>query len=422
MATPSVPEQPLLVRLRSIWDLTKSLVARISTFIFGVDTARDQVQQVLRQMINDNDTDNAKKYLKYLLSEYSQFKDRQLLETQIVGAEMSSLSRLAAHWILTPKRPQTVPTGIISTPCVFWSLILIVVPGDEQMQMFSGWAAELINSLVKTTPKTLQLLVLSEQPDPRDLGSLISFYLKTKASLLGRLNEIHLQPMWIIQCLISHCWKTKIPEFSVRIGDFDVHSFAHPPPLKPYSLRPTGNAASRLQDKIYWGVNPESAGFLYWQRDVTPYTSDIPVYVWEPHKSLPVPEFAKVEYFPATSDNGQPRLLIRFRSCHSTIMFSSLLEKNYEACHAEDWESHCMFMPNILVVKDRGRKISAKVVSLKSRSSCTDCERERRSSLSSLTRSLICFSCVLKYSRSFFKAAISVKTFDSSLIWIESCL
>ncbi|KAK7229021.1 hypothetical protein V2G26_001191 [Clonostachys chloroleuca] len=210
MATPSVPEQPLLVRLRSIWDLTKSLVARISTFIFGVDTARDQVQQVLRQMINDNDTDNAKKYLKYLLSEYSQFKDRQLLETQSVGAEMSSLSRLAAHWILTPKRPQTVPTR------------------DEQMQMFSGWAAELINSLVKTTPKTLQLLVLSEQPDPRDLGSLISFYLKTKASLLGRLNEIHLQPMWIIQCLISHCWKTKIPEFSVRIGDFDVHSFAHP--------------------------------------------------------------------------------------------------------------------------------------------------------------------------------------------------
>lgn len=165
MATPSVPEQPLLVRLRSIWDLTKSLVARISTFIFGVDTARDQVQQVLRQMINDNDTDNAKKYLKYLLSEYSQFKDRQLLETQSVGAEMSSLSRLAAHWILTPKRPQTVPTRIISTPCVFWSLILIVVPGDEQMQMFSGWAAELINSLVKTTPKTLQLLYGTKLPE-----------------------------------------------------------------------------------------------------------------------------------------------------------------------------------------------------------------------------------------------------------------
>uniref|UniRef100_A0A0B7JLN3 Uncharacterized protein n=1 Tax=Bionectria ochroleuca TaxID=29856 RepID=A0A0B7JLN3_BIOOC len=343
MATPSVPEQPLFVILRPIWDLTNSLITRISTFIFGSDTAHDQVQQALREMIDDNDTDNARKYLKYLLSEYSQLKDRHILETQSVGAEMSSLNRLAAHWILTPNGPQTAP------------------PGNEQRQMFSGWAAELINRLVEITPKTLQLLVLSEQPDPRDLGSLISFYLKTKSSLLGRLNEIHLQPMWIVQCLISHCWKTKIPEFSGRIADFDVHSFAHPPPLKPYSLRPTGNAASRLQDKIYWGVNPESAGnmdrtcaenkvFLYWQRDVTPYTSDITMYVWEPHKSLPVPEFAKVEYFPATSDNGQPRLLIRFRSCHSTVLFSSLRDKNYEACQGEDWDPEREVLISILCV------------------------------------------------------------------------
>jgi hypothetical protein len=122
MATPSVPEQPLFVSLRPIWDLTNSLITRISTFIFGSDTAHDQVQQALREMIDDNDTDNARKYLKYLLSEYSQLKDRHILETQSVGAEMSSLNRLAAHWILTPNGPQTAPPGIISTPCVFWFL------------------------------------------------------------------------------------------------------------------------------------------------------------------------------------------------------------------------------------------------------------------------------------------------------------
>ncbi|CAH0001758.1 unnamed protein product [Clonostachys byssicola] len=94
----------------------------------------------------------------------------------------------------------------------------------------------------------------------------------------------------------------------------------------------------------------ENKVFLYWQRDVTPYTSDITVYVWEPHKSLPVPEFAKVEYFPATSDNGQPRLLIRFRSCHSTVLFSTLRDKSYEACRDEDWDPEREVLISILCV------------------------------------------------------------------------
>ncbi|VUC35178.1 unnamed protein product [Clonostachys rosea] len=337
MAAPNVPEQQLPVSSRPIWALPKTLpsITGISTFISRSNTARDEVQRALLEMIkNIRTSDDARKHLKRLLSEYSLYKDRHLSETESVGAEMSSLNRLAAHWILTAQGPPTVPTE------------------DGRGQMFSEGANGLINRLVQTAPNTLQLIVLSEQPDPGDLGSLISFRFKTKKSLQGRLNEIHLQPMWIIHCLISHYWNTQMPEFSGRVADFD-----------PYSLRPvpTGNEASRLQDKIYWGVNPESAGnmdrtcaenkiFLYWQRDVTPYTSDMTVYVWEPHKSLPVPEFAKVDYFPATSNNGQPRLLIRFRSCHSTVVFSSLRKENYKPCNDEDWHPEMEVLTSILCV------------------------------------------------------------------------
>lgn len=60
---------------------------------------------------------------------------------------------------------------------------------------------------------------------------------------------------------------------------------------------------------------------LTWQCDVTPYTSDLNVYIWEYHKLPPANEHAKIAFLPAQSEEAADRLLIGFRSCRTHMEF-----------------------------------------------------------------------------------------------------
>ena len=59
---------------------------------------------------------------------------------------------------------------------------------------------------------------------------------------------------------------------------------------------------------------------LQWQRNPPKFSSDVDIYVWEQHKTLPVGPYAEVQYFPK-NDRDETDLVIVFRDEYSLRSF-----------------------------------------------------------------------------------------------------
>lgn len=103
-------------------------------------------------------------------------------------------------------------------------------------------------------------------------------------------------------------------------------------PLLPPSLRSL-DASGVTNTRTIWGADPKRPGNLdptrgtneihfTWRREVTRFTSDFNVYIWEQHKSWPAAEHAKVVLCPADKTTDQGRLLVSFTNSRTLAAFT----------------------------------------------------------------------------------------------------
>lgn len=67
---------------------------------------------------------------------------------------------------------------------------------------------------------------------------------------------------------------------------------------------------------------------LGWQVRLPPYTSDVAVYLSEPQRLDPDPEYANITFIPPCEAHKQGRLLIVFRSSFALLQFEKVLSEH----------------------------------------------------------------------------------------------
>lgn len=154
--------------------------------------------------------------------------------------------------------------------------------------------------------------------NPEDLKNFLSFWVSTTATFRGHMATLNRIPAWLIAFTLASCWNIEMDP----LHDSHQDDVARSRPLLPPSLRSL-NDSGAMNTKITWGSDSKRPGNLdptrganeihfTWRREVTPFTSDFNVYIWEQHKSWPAAEHAKVIFSPAEKTTDDVRLLVTF--------------------------------------------------------------------------------------------------------------
>lgn len=190
---------------------------------------------------------------------------------------------------------------------------------------------QLMYVILKIQPTTRWLTpsdtsVIAEEPGSEDLPSFFSFTHFTQATIVGKLREIHSEPVWVLLFVVSVTWGIDLQPSATGFDTQDAHEIARPMPLILPSLRSARKVTSGTSRHIHWGSTSQKEGnldsnrgdneiFLSWLRSVTSFKRDLNVYIWEPHTKFPSTEYAKIILCPPQDTEGTMRLLISLRSC-----------------------------------------------------------------------------------------------------------
>ncbi|KAI1149708.1 hypothetical protein F4825DRAFT_453171 [Nemania diffusa] len=300
--------------------------------------SEDRVEEILHQ---ESKYEHApvSRQLKSLRREYNHFKEHAAVATYRRNAFISLLSgqplittfschSLLSYWTFrSPENP--AKNGRAE------------VHNDEKI---GKWFHQILGHLEENTPRTLQLVVLAEQPSRDDLKGLFSSLRFTIATISGRLDTLHLFPTWAIEVLLAHTWGVEIMPWSPSSGPQNVFEFARPKPLR---LPSWGQDASRPGN-----LDPsrgKNEMMLMWQSNLIPFTSDFAVYIWEYQKSIPPAEYAKVIVCPAELETESSRLVIAFRSCRAHRLFSEKRENRMGTIPANGNGSHWSPMSEVIL-------------------------------------------------------------------------
>lgn len=186
--------------------------------------------------------------------------------------------------------------------------------------------------------------IIAEEPDVPYKDNLVSAGLARVWRPAGKLKYM---PASLMKLVISHCLGFRLPYtsknrstpsvFELR-SDFDAYEFNRPQPRDPVS----GDRTNRY--KMNWNEwfsneepstddDPETLRevTILYQASVARYTADIGVYLSEPDRLSPDPEYARMSFLPSGQGRAQALLIILFRSSRPLASFSAALSKHSRA-------------------------------------------------------------------------------------------
>ncbi|KAI3399553.1 hypothetical protein diail_6575 [Diaporthe ilicicola] len=216
-----------------------------------------------------------------------------------------------------------------------WHFLKLV----EEEATVSAWMCHITSMLKVKTGKGPELIALAEEPGSEDLTTFFSFNHYTQATISGNLTTIHREPVWILLFVLADTWGIDLLPWSPGSGTQDAQRLARPMPLMPPSLRSARKVTPESSPRIYWGLEPQRQGnldpnpaFLVFLqlRQVSTFTRDLNVYIWEPHTRFPSTEHAKIILCQSHDQEDAIRLLISLRSCR---LLAAYTDKR-DACSA----------------------------------------------------------------------------------------
>ncbi|KAK6840113.1 hypothetical protein PG987_005979 [Apiospora arundinis] len=300
---------------------------------FSKDRPRDTIQTLLNRLakrLQDSSKTKASSHIRRLRRDYERIKDRQAKHHRKKSPWMFALSR---------QTPETQKISSCDKLLYYW---LLSTPGTLAAQndptnvrsddTFSEWVCRIAVNLEMHQQNTLQLVSMTESPEEELTKFMFSSWHYFIATVSGRLDTIYQLPVRVLQATVAHFWGIEMMALpGVGVSDaLDPSSLSRP---KPPRLPSTRLSNSPEEDPIIvWGNDSTRPGnldpsrgdheiLLTWMRCVTIFDSDLVMYIWEYHKSVPEVEFARIVLRPGTTAQHQPRLLISFRSSRSNELF-----------------------------------------------------------------------------------------------------
>ena len=163
---------------------------------------------------------------------------------------------------------------------------------SAKVQWPSAWVRY---SNILILERSNEFSALTEHPDPRFFKKLFKFWDYTVATLEKRIMTIHLVPRDLLLFIIKYSWEIDMIPRHLHQFRSIPDSFVRPRPPLPPSLRQQIAAKFedqravppiRFQDsysRLMATMDIECGGeeiSLVWQSEVTPYPSDLKVYIW----------------------------------------------------------------------------------------------------------------------------------------------
>ncbi|KAK8005681.1 hypothetical protein PG990_011718 [Apiospora arundinis] len=296
--------------------------------------SHDRVQILLAKRLLTSSNAKSSSHIRLLQRDYARIKDRRAEHRPKQPSKRFSLLK-----------PSSRTTERLSCDKLF-SYWLISAPGISAQSgngtthvhpksTFSEWACRIAVNLETQQQNTLQLVSMTESPGEELTSFMFSSWHFFLATVSGRLGSIYQIPVRVLQVTIAEYWGVDMVMIPGTVAEDDVDaSLSRPRPLRPPSMRSVKGSEghSGSPSNFVWGKDSTRPGnldpsrgdheiLLTWRRSVTRFDSDLAMYIWEYHKSIPEVDYAKIVLRPRSPAQQQERLLISFRSSRSNELF-----------------------------------------------------------------------------------------------------